>query len=458
MVKNLSNFEPRLLRDWDYKNNDADPEKIKPFSKKRINWICHLDNRHKWTATLANRVGLYQRKGQYNKKRNVGCPFCNPSSTANPWEENNLLYKIKKEMPDLIKYWHEKNKISPEKITPGTEKEYWWKCRVCLKPFKSRPRELLRSGKRRKRYCKSCGRKEAGKSYVRFQISKNGSLLDKLPSVIKFWDFKKNKLLPEKVSYMAHKKAWFKCEFGHKPYKSYIYNFYAGTRCPKCYIKTSIAEIRLYTELINIFPKKVFWQKKIKRKEADIFLSNYNLIIEIDGYPWHLNREKKDAEKSIFFTKLGYKVLRIRDPKLPKISGNIILSTLTDYKYREFKKLLIFLNKLQFNKQISKLLKLNSYSRERDFKKIFAELPKPPRIKSLASTHPKISKEFDLIKNKPLTPEHFSFGSKKKVWWICKKNHSWNTNIYDRTRKKSIDVNGRIKKATGCPKCYRENL
>ena len=93
--KSLSAHEPRLLKDWDYKKNEDDPNVIKPFSKKKIFWICHLDSRHKWSSTLSNRVGLYKRKGQYSKKRNVGCPFCNPSSTPNPWEENNLLYKIK---------------------------------------------------------------------------------------------------------------------------------------------------------------------------------------------------------------------------------------------------------------------------------------------------------------------------------------------------------------------------
>ena len=451
--KSLADHEPRLLKDWDYKKNKDDPNTIKPFSKKKIFWSCHLDSRHKWSSTLSNRVSLYQRKGQYSNKRNVGCPFCNPSSTPNPWEENNLLYKIKNNKPELLKYWHEKNKISPEKITPGTETEYWWKCRICLKPFKSRPRELFRSGRRQRKYCQPCGRKEAGKSYVKNQIKKNGSLQDKVKNLENFWDYKKNKISPTQLSYSAHKKAWFKCEYGHKPYQSVIYNFYNGSRCPKCYIRASVSEIRIFTELNHIFPKKVFWQRRIFKKEADIYLSDYNLIIEIDGYPWHLNREKKDEEKSNFFKKKGYKILRIRDPKLNHVKGSIITSQLTNYSFSEFKKLLRYLNKIKYNKKIADLINHNKYSREKDFRKIFSELPKPPKVNSLASTHPIISKEFDLIKNKPLTPEHFSFGTKKKVWWICKKNHSYFASIGERTRKKTISNSGIIKKATGCPKC-----
>ena len=451
----LAKFEPKLIKDWDFKRNKANPKIIKPYSKKKIYWQCHLDNRHKWQSVLANRVSLYKRKGQYLNNKNVGCPYCNPGSTSLAWEGYNLLKKIEEEKPQLLKFWHEKNKKLLKDIMPGTMQEYWWKCQTCNKPYKSRPNQLFRKGRRERRYCNTCARKEAGKSYIKHQISTNGSLIDKLPDVKKFWVNKKNRFSPNEISYSSHKKAWFRCEYGHKPYQAIISNFYFGTRCPKCYVKASISEIRIYTELNHIFPKQVFWQKKIFRKEADIFLKNYNLIIEIDGYPWHLKREKFDQEKTNLFKKKGFNTLRIRDPKLKPIKDNIIKSVLTNYKFSEFKKLLNYLNKLKYEPKINDLINLNRYSREKDFRKIFAELPKPPSFNSLASTNPKISKEFDLIKNKPLTPEHFTHGSGKKVWWICEKNHSWQTSIMDRTRKKTIDSKGRVRKASHCPICAK---
>ena len=56
---------------------------------------------------------------------------------------------------------------------------------------------------------------------------------------------------------------------------------------------------------------------------------------------------------------------------------------------------------------------------------------------------PEVAKEWHPTKNKELTPEQFTFGSDKKVWWLCPKGHSYYSVINTRTRKKG----------TGCPYC-----
>jgi len=33
-----------------------------------------------------------------------------------------------------------------------------------------------------------------------------------------------------------------------------------------------------------------------------------------------------------------------------------------------------------------------------------------------------------------LLPEDFTYGSEKKVWWICSKKHEWKSTVKDRTR------------------------
>ena len=43
----------------------------------------------------------------------------------------------------------------------------------------------------------------------------------------------------------------------------------------------------------------------------------------------------------------------------------------------------------------------------------------------LATTRPQLTTEWDFNKNKAITPEEVTFGSDKKVWWLCKKGHSW---------------------------------
>lgn len=62
----------------------------------------------------------------------------------------------------------------------------------------------------------------------------------------------------------------------------------------------------------------------------------------------------------------------------------------------------------------------------------------------LGTTHPHLLEEWDYQKNMPLSPTECSFGSNKRVWWICKTcGHKWRSIIQDRTR------------GHGCPACAR---
>ncbi len=62
----------------------------------------------------------------------------------------------------------------------------------------------------------------------------------------------------------------------------------------------------------------------------------------------------------------------------------------------------------------------------------------------LTTLNPSLAKEWNYEKNGNLTPDSFTTGSGKKVWWKCNKGHEWLTSIYDRN-------NG-----SGCPICSSE--
>jgi len=66
------------------------------------------------------------------------------------------------------------------------------------------------------------------------------------------------------------------------------------------------------------------------------------------------------------------------------------------------------------------------------------------KCKSLDFLFPKIAKEWHPSKNGKLRPEEFTSGNGKKVWWLCRKGHSYNSSISGRTRE---DV------SKGCPYC-----
>lgn len=53
---------------------------------------------------------------------------------------------------------------------------------------------------------------------------------------------------------------------------------------------------------------------------------------------------------------------------------------------------------------------------------------------SLQALYPELAREWDYEKNDGLLPSEVGIGSVKKVWWKCKKNHSWKTVIYYRVK------------------------
>ncbi len=62
----------------------------------------------------------------------------------------------------------------------------------------------------------------------------------------------------------------------------------------------------------------------------------------------------------------------------------------------------------------------------------------------LSTTHPELAREWHPTKNDELTPFDITFGSDKKVWWVCKEGHEWEATISSRVR------------GNGCPYCSRK--
>lgn len=62
----------------------------------------------------------------------------------------------------------------------------------------------------------------------------------------------------------------------------------------------------------------------------------------------------------------------------------------------------------------------------------------------LKTTHPELINEWNYEKNGMLKPSDVMHGSQQKVWWICQRNHEWQSTINSRT-------NG-----VGCPFCKKE--
>ena len=70
-------------------------------------------------------------------------------------------------------------------------------------------------------------------------------------------------------------------------------------------------------------------------------------------------------------------------------------------------------------------------------------------MKKLLSEYPELLSEWHPTKNGDLCPEQFTFGSNKKVWWVCPKGHDYDVEIKSRTRKD---------KSRGCPYCSGQKI
>jgi len=61
---------------------------------------------------------------------------------------------------------------------------------------------------------------------------------------------------------------------------------------------------------------------------------------------------------------------------------------------------------------------------------------------NLAVREPRLASEWNAERNRKITPYNVTIGSKKNVWWKCKKGHEW-----------QATVNTRVSRRAGCPVC-----
>lgn len=178
--------------------------------------------------------------------------------------ENILAYA----KPHLLQEWdYTKNSgLDPNKISYGSNKKAWWKCKKCGYEWETRISHRAIDGSR----CKKC-------SSIYF---KNELPLSKShPHLLKYWDYKKNtSFTPDMIGSGSGKKVWWRCENGHS-WESPVYSKVFGSGCPFCSghsvnqennIETTHPEIAKewnYDKNIGISPKdftkgnirKVWW-------------------------------------------------------------------------------------------------------------------------------------------------------------------------------------------------------
>ena len=79
-------------------------------------------------------------------------------------------------------------------------------------------------------------------------------------------------------------------------------------------------------------------QTRLGRFYPDAFIEKHSLVIEFDGYYWHVKKrgcKTKDRKRDNYYIKKGYKILRIPETiimKNPEIAKQMILESTKQLK------------------------------------------------------------------------------------------------------------------------------
>ena len=481
---------PDLMKEWDFENNIINPKEITSGSSVTVNWVCKFN--HKWPARVYNRTlkesGCPDCKASTSKLEVFFLSELRLLYKNVSWRKKYYGYECDIYIEDINVgveidggYWH-KDKIQSDtekstifksnnidlyrvreeglpkidgKIIPFSTKEK--KIDIFLNFIKVLGKEYLNP--RLKDYILD-GKQKGGKEYKKIlshlPAPAEGETLSYMhPEIAKEWDFKKNSpLLPDMFSFSANSKVSWICSDCKHQWKATINNRTRNDKpsgCPECYKKVSGENLRKslletrgksfadeYPEMIN------YWDYKLNDKLPSDFSSGSNYLANFICENGH------NYEKTIFSVTDSLNNSKLKTP-CPECYENLRGTNLTTIKIEKDGSLL---------KNYPDLCKEWSYDKNElapseyhsgSDKKVYwkcennhlyqarinsrvSGLGKCQECKSISHLHPELMKEWDFSKNKEFDPKSLNPGSKKVVWWKCKKNHSVQSSIVAKTK------------------------
>lgn len=428
--------------DWEKNASEGiDVSKLYINSSKKIYWRCEHGHTFKESVWA---VG----------KRKHKCFYCSGRLILPGYNDLQTLY------PELAKEFDiEKNKETPDKISPKDTKSYWWTCEHNHPSFRQRVTHRVN----RKTKCPYCtGRKV---------LSGENDLATLFPLIAEEWDVEMNDgLLPKDVSAYSYISYYWICPKGHSYKKKVIQRtkYHKAVDCPKC-IKahsTSFPEQAIFYYAKKCFPDAVNRYKEPfeNNMELDIYIPAYRMGIEYDGIAFHndKNQHEREYKKYMACKQLGIRLVRVKESKntwhdtadkIFYVSKRMKDDELSAFLYSMFN-MLFTLSMHTFTSEDSKESYLNRYfgfptdfNVSRDRPEILEYLVDIEQ--SLGVQFPKQAAMWDQEANKKLTPHMFSPGSNYPATWKCPKcGETWVSPI-------SSIVS---RKVASCKKCsMREN-
>ena len=410
----LATVNPELVSEWNYEKNDTlKPQDFAPNSNKKVWWKCK--NGHEWEATI-----LYRNRGG-------GCPACSNKKLlpgVNDLATTN---------PELANEWnYEKNGgLKPQDVIAGSGKSVWWRCK------NGHEWEAPVYSRNLGRGCPICTQ--------RLHIS--------FPEKAIY--FYMRRVFPDTIE--NYKPAWLgKMELDIYIPSRKVGIEYDGIRYHKNKSRDAEKD-RLCSEqgitLIRIREKGLDYEAT----QSTVF----TLLEDHKSSGKHLVPGLKFLEKQLGVD-LDINISRdyddIRSMVVNYDLKNCIAKTnpelLDEWNYEKNGQVGNTPENISAGSGIAvwwKCKKGHSY-RAAPNSKTSMHYGCPycnnkrvlPGFNDLATVNPELASEWNYERNDGSTPQDFTIGSDKKVWWKCKNGHEWEARIANR------------KKGSGCPYCARE--
>lgn len=426
-TRNLKDTHPDIAKQWHPdKNKDLTPEDVSHGSGKKVWWLG--DCGHKWKAEIRNRA------------RGAGCPVCSGLQVLVGFND------LASTDPRTAQWWNtaKNGDVRPTDVTRRSAKKVWWKC--------PNGHEWKRSvSAMRAAGCPKCDHtlgvrvphEESG--YVRH--SGRHGVIPLSDLLVSQWHPTKNgKLQPRNVSGGSGRKVWWKCTKGHS-WKATIASRSNGAGCPVCNAVSSESEKEVLAAVKELTDMKVLHNVRggfLGRLELDIYIPDSALGIEFNGEYWHNTSvfehiAESHRRKQSACSKAGVRLVVVWEKDWNDNREEVIsqLRDIIESGADTPKSMTYGARETGIGVPGSGVVLHNPKDRK--------QTRQQPHERSVDVYAPHIAAQWHPTKNGDLTPRDVTYGSVRKVWWICDEGHEWQASVYTRA--------GR---GYGCPRCHRK--
>lgn len=417
----LQTLFPEIAAEWDIeRNNGLSPKDISAYSHRKIWWKCRTCG-GEWRTVVNSRTGTSK----------SGCPYC--TNRAVQCGKNDLMTTHM----ELARQWNtEKNGIlTPINVTAGSSKKVWWKCE------KGHEWQAVIASRASGVGCPVCsGRKT---------VAGENDLESRYPDIAAEWHpVKNNGLLPSEITAQSNKSVWWCCDKGHE-YKAVVSSrTRRNTGCPYCTKRKILVGFNdlasthpdvaseWHTAKNDIRPaevtagstKKVWWKCPDGHEYQAVVSSR---ALQHTGCPVCANKVIVEDENS-----LAALFPMISAEWHPTKNGSL---KPTDVSVGSNKRVW-----WQCEKGHEWTTTVSGRTGKETACPVCMNRKVLVGFNDLTTTHPKIAAEWHPALNGTLTPQMFTFGSNRRVWWKCKAGHIWKAPIIRRAGKQM----------SRCPACY----